>query len=179
MEGTNAHQGRPVRQEDQETAKRRAWASMGGLSWKSYEIIEEGLFTNQDAGAPEVKWFTQETESEFKHRISCLFRIQRLWFKKVTILPLWNPHFPLFRDLENPFLLSPFWFSLCLERKRQGKLVSPEPIRHIADNQERSLPALNQALSHPVATLNSAKLLSVPLSRWSPKLWDDFPLSRS
>lgn len=93
----------------------------------------------------------------------------------MTILPLWNPHFPLFWDLENPFLFGLFWFSLCLERKRQGKLVSPEPIRHIADNQERSLPALNQALSHPVATLNSAKLLSVPLSHWSPKLWDGLP----
>lgn len=39
---------------------------MGGLSRKSCGIIEEGLFTNEDAGAPEVKWFTQETESEFK-----------------------------------------------------------------------------------------------------------------
>lgn len=58
--------------------KRRAWASVGGSSRKSCEIIEEGLFTNEDAGAPEIKWFTQETESEFKHRISCLFRIQTL-----------------------------------------------------------------------------------------------------
>lgn len=100
--------------------KRRAWASMGGLSWKSCEIIEEGLFTNQDAGAPEVKWFTQETESEFKHRISCLFRVQRLWFKKVTS-PV-KSTLPFVLGSWESFPVGPFLIQSVLGKKEAGKV---------------------------------------------------------
>lgn len=147
VEGTNAHQGRPVRP-GRPRGRHEPWELV--LKNPVWDHWGKGCLQIKTLGLPEVKWFTQGKVRNFKHRISLPFRVQRLWFKKW--LPLWNPHFPLFWDLENRFLLDPFWFSLCLERKRQGKLVSPEPIgAYCWPPGKISLSALNQALSHPVS----------------------------
>lgn len=73
---------------------------------------------------------------------------------------------PLLWGLGTPFPLGPFPVQPVHAGNEEGQSGSPQPVRrsHVLADLDRSLPALNQALSLSEKTLNSSQMFSVPLS---------------